>query len=74
MERHTIELSTDELLLIARVVAEPEEFQRFDLQALRNSANAEPAGQWHNSLGSDGRSISMNNASASSLRPLALNR
>src|SRR5215510_14906740 len=28
-----------------RVVAEPEEFQPFDLLALRNSANAEPAGQ-----------------------------
>ena len=33
-----------------RVVAEPEEFQFFDLQALRNSANAEPAGEWQTRL------------------------
>src|SRR6516165_1253479 len=39
-----------------RVVAEPEEFQPFDLQALRNSANAEPTGQWNTNLGSNGRS------------------
>jgi hypothetical protein len=57
-----------------RVVSEPEEFQLFDLQALRNSANAEPAGQWHTGLGSAGRSIPMNNASANSLRSLVLNR
>ena len=37
-----------------RVVAEPEEFQPFDLQGLRNSANAEPAGQWYTNLGRDG--------------------
>jgi hypothetical protein len=57
-----------------RVVAEPEEFQPFDLQALRNSGKAEPPGQRHSGLGSDGRSIAMNNASASSLRSLVLNR
>jgi hypothetical protein len=55
-----------------RVVAEPAEFQPFDLQVLRNSANVEPAG--HTNLGSNGRSIPMNNSSASSLRPLVLNR
>jgi hypothetical protein len=52
-----------------RVVAEPEEFQPFDLQALRNSANAEPAGQWHTNLGSNGRSLPKN----SSLGSLVLN-
>ena len=57
-----------------RVVAEPEEFQPFDLLALRNSANAEPAGQRHTSLGSDERSIPRNNSPASSLRPLVLDR
>ena len=49
-----------------RVVAEPEEFQPFDLQGLRNSANAEPAGQWYTNLGSDGRTIPRNSSSASS--------
>ena len=57
-----------------RVVSEPEEFQPFDLQALRNSANAEPGGQWHTGLGSAGRSIPMNNASGKSLRSLLLNQ
>jgi hypothetical protein len=33
-----------------RVVAEPEEFQPFDLQALRNPAKAEPPGQWQSGL------------------------
>ena len=57
-----------------REVAEPEEFLSFDLQALRNSANTEPAGQRHTSLRSDGRSIPMKSPSASSLRSLVLNR
>ena len=49
-----------------RVVAEPEEFQPFDLQTLRNFAKAEPAGQRHTSLGSDERTIPRNSSSASS--------
>jgi len=57
-----------------RVVAEPEEFQPFDLQTLRNSAKAEPAGQRTPSLGSDERSSPRNGSSASSLRPLVLDR
>ena len=42
-----------------RVVAEPEEFQPFDLQALRNSANAEPSGQWQSSLSVYGNNCSL---------------
>jgi hypothetical protein len=57
-----------------RVVAEPEEFQPFDLQALRNPAKAEPPGQRHTGIGSDGRSTPMNSPSASALRSLVLNR
>jgi hypothetical protein len=57
-----------------RVVAEPEEFQPFDLQALRNAASAEPTGQRHTGPGSNGRCIPMNSPSATSLRSLALNR
>jgi len=55
-----------------RVVAEPEEFQPFNLQELRNSANAEPAGQGYTNLGNDGRTIPRNSYSASSLRPRRL--
>jgi len=55
-----------------RVVAEPEEFQPFDFQTLRNFSKGEPAGQRHTSLGSSGRSIPKNSSSASSLRPLRL--
>ena len=57
-----------------RAVTEPEEFQPFDLQALRSSANAEPACQRHTSLWNDGRCVPMNSPSASSWRSLALNR
>ena len=46
-----------------RVVAEPEEFQPFDLQRWETPQNAGPAGQWHADLGSDGRSIPMNSSS-----------
>jgi hypothetical protein len=31
--------------------AEPEEFQLFDLQAVRNPTKAEPPGQWQTGLG-----------------------
>jgi len=37
-----------------QVVPEPEEFQPFDLQALRNSAKVEPSGQWQSGLGVHG--------------------
>jgi len=37
-----------------QVVAEPEEFQPFDLQALRNSAKAEPPRQWQSGFGVHG--------------------
>jgi hypothetical protein len=37
-----------------RVVAEPEEFQPFDLQALRNSAKVKLFGQWQSGLGVHG--------------------
>ena len=37
-----------------RVVAEPEEFQPFDLQALRNSAKAELSDRWQSGLGVHG--------------------
>jgi hypothetical protein len=47
-----------------RMVSEPEEFQPFDLEALRNSANVQRVGQWHTDLERDGRSIPMNDASA----------
>ena len=37
-----------------QVVPEPEEFQPFDLQALRNSAKVELSGQWQSGLGVHG--------------------
>jgi hypothetical protein len=57
-----------------RVVAEPEEFQPFDLQALRNFTKAKAAGKRQTSLRSDERSIPRNSSSASSLRSLVLDR
>ena len=42
-----------------RVVAEPEEFQPFDLQALRNPAKAEPPGQWRSGLNVHGDNCSL---------------
>jgi hypothetical protein len=42
-----------------QVVSEPEEFQPFDLQALRNSAKAELSGQWQSGLGVHGDNWSL---------------